>query len=244
MAQYAFGSGFLYGIKSGSNPTPVQFGALQDVNIDITFSIKELFSSKQFPVAIGRGTGKITGKADFGQFNAQAFNDLFFGETSLSSGRVVSVNGEAQTITANVVNVTHNGSNFSQDLGVVYAANGGVLTNVAASPVGAQYVLTSNGLYTFNNSQNNLPVLVSYQYTDSTTGSKIVLANQALGSFPQFAVALNTSFNSKLLTLNLNACMSSKLGLSTKLEDFTIPAFEFAAFADSGGNIGTLSLDE
>ena len=242
--QYAFGTGFLYGFKSGSNPTPVQFGALQDVTVDISFSIKELFSSKQFPVAIGRGTGKITGKADFAQFNAQMFNDLFFGETSVASGRVVTINGESATISANVVNVAHNSSNFAQDLGVVYAANGTVLTNVSSGPSGAQYTVNANGQYGFNSSQNNTAVLISYQYTDSGNGSKIVIANQALGSFPQFSLALSTSFNSKLLTLNLNSCMSAKLGLSTKLEDFTMPSFDFAAFADSGGNIGSLSLDE
>jgi hypothetical protein len=50
------------------------------------FSTKQLYSSKQFPVAIGRGTGKIKGKANFAQFNAQTFNDLFFGLSNPDDG--------------------------------------------------------------------------------------------------------------------------------------------------------------
>ena len=245
--QYEFGTGTLYGKSLNSGvQTPVRFGALQGVSVDFAFTQKELYSSKQFPIALARGTGKITGKADFAQFNAQVFNDLFFGANSVSNGCIRTVSSEACTVTANIATAV-NGANFATDLGVVRAADGVVFTKVAAGPLALQYSCNeTTGIYTFNNSNNNTPVLLSYNWTDTLTGKKITITNQNLGAAPQFLAVFTNSFGvpAKQMTLVLNACMSSKLSLATKLEDFTIPAFDFSAFADAADNIGTLSLDE
>ena len=117
--QYSFGTGVLFGRRTDvSNPTPVQFGGLQGVTLDMSFTTKELFSQYQFPIAIGRGTGKITGKADFAQLNAQAFNDIFFGETSgPTAGEYVTSVQEAQTVGAvagNTIYPTYN-TTYIQD---------------------------------------------------------------------------------------------------------------------------------
>ncbi len=245
MSQYSFGSGVLYGVSLTNTPaTPVRFGALQDVSIDISFTTKQLFGQSQFPLAIGRGTGKITGKANHGQFNAQAFNDLFFGYSNPATGSVQTAVGEAQTVTANAVTVT-NGANFALDLGVVRASDNAIYTRVSATPVGLQYTVnTSTGVYGFNSSQNNVPVAVSYQYNSAVSGKKITISNQLLGNAPTFMAVLTETFQGKPLTMVLNSCMSSKLALATKLEDFTLPSFDFEAFADAAGNLGTFSLDE
>jgi hypothetical protein len=42
---------------------PRQFGIVQDVTIDFDWTDKELWGQNQFPVAIARGQGKITGKS-------------------------------------------------------------------------------------------------------------------------------------------------------------------------------------
>jgi hypothetical protein len=39
-------------------------------------------------------------------------------------------------------------------------------------------------------------------------------------------------------------CVGSKLAFATKLEDFVIPEYDFAVFANSSGVIGTLSFDQ
>lgn len=248
--QYSFGSGLLFG-KSLNNatPTPVRFGALQSVNIDITFTTKELYGSKQFPDAVGRGTGKITGKASFGRFNAQTFNDLFFsGSPNPVTGAKRMVLEEAQSVTANIVTVTNNAT-FFQDMGVVLAADGSLFTRVVSAPAGQQYSCNeTTGVYTFNSSQNNTPVLVSYTYSDAANGKIITLTNQLLGTTPEFLAAFSGSFTKggvkKAVTLVLNSCTSNKLTLATKIEDFTIPDLEFEAYADASGNIGSLSVDE
>jgi len=214
------------------------------VSVDIAYTTKELYGSRQFPLAIGRGTAKITGKAQFGQFNAQAFNDIFFGESSLATGETVTIVNESATVTANAIAVSHN-SGFASDLGVSYQANGVILTRVAAGANAGQYACNeSTGNYTFNAADNNTAMYVSYTYADAANGKSLTLTNQLLGSAPQFSVVLTETFNAKKLTLQLNACMTSQLTLATKLEDFTIPDFTFQAFADASGNIGKINVDE
>lgn len=243
--QYQFGSGVLFGRSLTNTPaTPVRFGALQDVTIDFAFTTKPLFGSFQFPLAVGRGTAKVTGKANFAQFNAQAYNDLFFGLSNPATGETKTAVQEAQTISANIVTVTFN-STYVQDLGVVKASDGTVYTRVANSPVGQQYSCNeTTGVYTFNNTQNATAVLVSYQYTDAANGKKITMTNQLLGNAPQFIAAFTSTYGGKQMTMTLNACMSNKLTFATKLEDWNIPSFDFDAFCDSSNVLGTLSLDE
>jgi len=243
--QYSFGSGVLYGRSLTNTPaTPVRFGGLQGATIDFAFSHKELYGSYQFPIAIGRGTGKITGKADFAQFNAQAFNDLFFGLSNPATGTTRTAVSEQQTITANVVTATHN-STFLADLGVVLASDGTLFTRVTSAPVGQQYSCNeTTGVYSFNASQNAANVLLNYKYTDASNGKIITISNQLLGNSPTFSAVFTETFQGKALTVTLTTCMSNKLSLVTKLEDFTTPNFDFVAYADASGTIGTISLDE
>jgi hypothetical protein len=42
----------------------------------------------------------------------------------------------------------------------------------------------------------------------------------------------------------LNACTATKLMLPTKIDDYEIQEFDFSAFADAAGAIGTLSVNE
>ena len=248
--QYAFGSGVLFGRSteaSNATPTPVRFGALQDCAIDISFTSKQLYGQYQFPLAIGRGTAKITGKAKFAQFNAQAFNDLFFSESGVTAGEVITAVAESQvvgSVVANQVTVTNNGT-FAQDLGVSNSTTGNPLQRVASAPVGAgNYSCNeTTGVYTFNSTSNAATVLISYNYTDTGNGSNIVITNQLLGSAPQFLVVLTETFQTNKLTLQLNACMSSKLTLNSKLEDFWVQEFDFEAFADAANNVGKLSVE-
>lgn len=246
MSQYAFGSGTVYGKKNVSSgvATPILLGALQGASVEMSMSLKELFGRKQFALALGRGTGKITGKADFGQFSALTFNDLFFGENALQTGTTRTAVQEARTVTANVVNVTNN-TTFIADYGVISATTGLPLTRVSNGPTGQQYTCNeSNGQYGFNNTLNNSALQFSYTYADAANGRQILITNQLLGNAPSFSVVLTEAFEGKALTLVLNKCVSSKLSMATKLEDFTIPSFDFSAQEDAAGNIGSISLEE
>ena len=63
-----------------ANPTPVTVAVLQDVSVDFDYETKTLHGSQQFPVAVGRGKGKITWKAKSGDFSGSMLGSLFLGQ--------------------------------------------------------------------------------------------------------------------------------------------------------------------
>jgi hypothetical protein len=241
---HGFGSGILWGIPSGSNPTPVRFGVLQDVSVDFTFSVKELFGMFQFPVDIGRGTAKITGSATTGAIQKDLFSRLFFNDTpGTGQGlRAVDEPGSVPATSTYTVTVTHS-ADYVDDLGVRYAATGQPMTRVSSSPAAGQYSVSA-GVYTFASDDASAAVLLSYRYA-STDGFKTVISNNLLGDAPTFGIDLyqrsQKAQTTQQWSMRLYRCMSSKLTLATKLEDFVLPAFSFEAFADDSNNIGEIN---
>jgi len=244
MTQYAFGVGALVGLRTdAANATPAQFGTLQQVQLDMSFTIKELMGQFQAPAALARGTLKITGKAKAARITAANFNNIFFGQT-LGTGNTLTQINEAQSVPAAgpyAVNVA-NKTNFIADLGVAYASSGIMLAPTSGSPGAGQYGV-SGGTYTFSAGDAAANLLITYSYT-ATGGASIALTNMLMGSQPTFKLILNEQFQGKLLNLQLNSVVSPKLSLQFKNEDFMIPEFDFAAAADAGGNIGNVWLSE
>lgn len=243
MANYAFGAGSLWGVSTSAGvQTPIKFGTLQDVSIETSFSEKQLYGSMQFPVAIARGTGKVTGKAKFAQINGEIYNSLFFG-ANMIDGSVKTANMENHTVSVGgSVTVSHSAT-FIADLGVVISSNGVPMVKVSSSPEQGQYSVVA-GVYTFNVADANVGVWTSYTYSDATEGKKIVVQNQLLGSSPFFSAYFTTVYNGKQISYQLPRCMSSKLSFATKLEDFNVPEFDFSAFADESGQVMTISTAE
>ena len=231
-----FGSGTLYGVSSVANASPVKFGALQGVSIDMSFTTKELYGQHNFPITVARGTGKIGGKASTATFQARAFNDLFFNNT-LVSGKTVTMIDEAGTVATNTVTAA-NGATFVQDLGVIDRTTGNLMERVAATPAAGQYMVSAAGVYTFSAGDNGKNVLLNYQYNVAANGKKIIIAQNLIGVAPKFKVVLSTKYDGQQLDLQLNACVASKLSFATKQEDFAMPDFEFSAFADDAGIVG------
>lgn len=249
MAIYSFGSGTLWGVRTDvSNSTPIKFGTLNDVSVEFSATAKQLFGQYQFPVAVARGTSKISGKAKFAQIQGRAFADLFFGQT-LQSGMIQTANNEASAVpeTAPYTATVTNAATFVQDLGVVSATTGLPFVKVAAAPAAGQYS-AADGVYGFNVADEGAALLISYTYSVAGAGQKIVVSNQLLGTQPVFQVALETNYNApgglKTAVLTLNACVSNKLSFATKQDDFSVPEMDFEAFADPAGNVFTWSFNE
>jgi hypothetical protein len=242
---FSFGSGVLLGARTDiANATPVNFGLVQEVQLDLQFTAKELYGQYQFPVAIARGQGKATGKAKMAQVSGLAFNNLFFGGT-LGTGQLATSYGEAGTVpssSAYTVTVANSGT-WQDDYGVVYAATGLPLTKAASGPSAGQYSVAA-GVYTFNASDAGKAVLLSYTYTVSGSGQELTLGNPLLGTTPTFQAQLYTSFQGKPCNVKLFNCVSSKLSFATKLEDFTIPELDFDIFANTAGNVLQWSFAE
>jgi hypothetical protein len=245
MTQYAFGVGALIALRTDTAAaTPAQFGTLQEVQLDLSFTIKELTGQFQAPAALARGGLKITGKAKAARISASNFNNIFFGQT-LSTGNTLTQLSEAGTVSGTGHTVTvGNHASFVADLGVAYAATGTMLTPVTSGPAVGQYTVNSaTGVYTFSAGDANAALLFTYSYT-TTTGTSLSLTNLLMGSAPTFSLILNEQYQGKLLNLQLNAVIAPKLSLAFKNEDFMIPEFDFQAAADPAGNIGNIWLSE
>jgi len=239
-----FGSGVMFGTPNTANATPVRLGIMQDASVDFTFTTKELMGSYQFPIAVGRGTAKITGKAKFARIDAGAMNKLFFGMNS-TTGQIITQDAEAGAVPgsgAATITVNH-GAAFEKDLGVNYATTGQPLAKVASSPAAGQYSVGNGGVYTFSTSDYGAAVLLSYTWTD-TGGTQMTITNPVLGTATPFQIDFYQANpnSTQQWGLRLYSCISAKLSLATKLEDFTIPDFEFQAYANGANQIGILNL--
>ena len=253
--QLAFGAGALWGNRTdvtGSGIGPDQFGILQDVQIDWDWTTKELWGQFQFPLDIARGQGKITGKAKFARIFGAIYGDLFFGQTPAAGQLTVSENEAATVPSTSPYTVTvANAANFVDDLGVYYASGssaGNKFTRVTTPSAGGQYsVNLATGIYTVAAADATASLLISYLY-NSSAGRKLVLTNQLIGYTPTFKATFYTTKTTQGvpagLALVLNACTATKLSLPTKVDDYEIQEFDFSAFADPTGAIGTLSVNE
>lgn len=251
--QLAFGSGVAVATaltdafgNALANPTPVQFGVLQDTSIDFSFDVKELFGQYQFPVAVARGKGKIQGKSKFAQMNGLTLNNVFFGQT-LASGilsDVIDTVGTAIPGTPYQITPTVPSSGtWTNDLGVI-GPNGVIWQRVVSAPATGQYSVAS-GVYTFAAADTGLVMRISYQYTaTSTSAKKMTINNVLMGQAPQFKLDFYMPYNGKNFVLTLPACIATKLTFATKLDDFLIPEFDFSGFADGSNNIAYIGLSE
>jgi hypothetical protein len=237
-----FGSGNLYGINSAANSTPRKLGNLQDVSFDFSYELKQMYGQNNIAIDLRRGKGKIGGKAKYSNLNGAAINDLFFSQTA-TTGLLQSSVSEAGTIpssTAYTVTAV-NSATWTTDLGVVYAATGLPFSKVASGPTVGQYSVAA-GVYTFAAADAGQGVLIDYLYTATTGGTQIAINNQLMGTTPFFMGVFTANVGGKIVTLQLNSCTSSKLTLATKLDDYTIPEFDFDAMANAAGSIGILSI--
>jgi hypothetical protein len=247
--QLSFGSGAVWGERtdvSGSGIGPRQFGVLQDIQIDFDWTNKALYGQLQFPLAIARGQGKITGKAKFAQILGLLYSDIFFGLTP-ATGQFAVSQLEAATVPASTPYSTTvaNAASYNDDLGVVYAVSGKRFNRVTTPSAAGQYSVNfDTGVYTFSAADAGAAILVSYTYNLTTSGSKLTLTNQQMGTTPTFKATFYTSYSGSGTALRLNACMADKLSLPTKIDDWTIQELDFSAFADASGTIGYLSTVE
>lgn len=245
MTQLVFGSGSVWGINSIANPTPARFGVTQEISVDFTATTKPIFGQNNLPFSVAKASLQTKGKIIFGQFCGRVINELFFGATA-SAGQSLAIDSEAGTIPGTPYQITvANGATFQTDLGVVGVVSGLPLTRVASAPATGQYSLnTTTGVYTFAAADTTLAVRISYTYTTASGGQSFAIAQQAMGVAATFKTVIAMLYNSQKATITLNACVSSKLSFATKLEDFTKPEFDFEAFADGSGNLGTIAVAE
>lgn len=253
MPVYEFGSGTMWGIPTvtlaGNNvttPTPVPFGKMQDVSIEFSQGVKELYGLYKYPIDVAGTTGKISGKAKVAQIQALLFNSLLFGETLSANEIKVAYREAANTGNANSVTPSYNGASvFLYDLGVSFNSTGLPLTRGANAANNGIYSVDANGTYLFGVGDANKAVNISYAYVgNGAAANQFIINNQLLGLQTFFKGVFSINRAGKFLTIVLNRCVATKLSFATKLEDFVIPEFDFSAMADASDQVGTISVTE
>lgn len=245
----SYGAGRLYAQNTSITPaTPIEFGELQGCDFDFSFTTKSLFGQNQFAVFVARGEAKWTMKAKVGIMSGTLINSIFFGQT-LATGQSALATGIAGSVPATtaytITPTVPNSGTFLADEGVIYAASGLPLQQVASLTAAGQY-MQSAGVYTFDVADASAAVLMSFTYTYSSAGQKVALTNQLLGTTPFFSgVFRNRDPRSGLFnTFIVNRMTSSKLSLSSKTSDYAIPEFDAEIMDDGAGNIGTMSFGD
>lgn len=247
MAAFNFGVGSLWAARTDiSNPTPAQFGTLQDIQIDFDFTNKPLMGQYQIAVAVARGGMKVTAKAKSATINTGIFNQAFFGQAQTVGQKLTILNEAASVPAMSTYTITvAQAATYTFDLGVVYAATGIRLTRVASVSAAGQYsVVIATGVYTFFSGDASAAVQISYGYTSATGGNLITITNQLMGAAPQFQLNLTNTYQGKVFALQLNACISSKLSLPFKNEDWTISEIDIEAFTDASNTLGYLTVTD
>jgi hypothetical protein len=241
---FVFGSGVLIGTPQGG--TPINFGLAQEVTLNIATSTKALYGQYNFPVAIGSGTRKMTGKAKMARISGQALGSLYFGAVP-SAGVTQTQFGEAAAVPASspFTYSATNHSTFVADQGVVYASSSLPLKQVASGPATGQYSVAA-GVYTFASGDANAAVLVSYTYTVSSSGENIAVSSQLIGPTVAFSANLFATdpTTGKQFSLLLYNCVAEKLAFGTKVEDFLLPELDFQCFANAGGQVCQLNFGD
>lgn len=238
----SFGSGILYATPSGANSTPIQFGALQDVTVDESRTVKTLYGQYQQPLAVGAGEIKATAKAKMGYISAAIWANLYYG-VSPSTGTISLAANEPGTIPASTpwtVTVT-NSATWANDLGVQFAG-GQQLTRVASGPTTGQYSVSA-GVYTFATADANQAVMISYEYTQASVGNTVTVGTILQGVQPVITLDLYRGFNNTGERHRYWAAVCSKLSAPTKLADFAIHEMDFEMFTDSSGRFHNIYTD-
>lgn len=234
---FVFGSGVLIGTPQGGSP--INFGLAQEISLNVSTTTKALYGQNNFPVAIGAGTRKMSGKAKLARISGAALGSLFLG-SSPSAGGTITQFGEATSVPSTspyAYNVSCK-STFASDQGVVYAATGLPLKQVSASPTTGQYTVAA-GVYTFSAGDAGAAVLISYGYTVATGSTNVVVTSQPLGPTISFSANLFAAdpTTGKQFSVLLYNCVAEKLSMGTKLEDFVLPELDFQCFANAAGQV-------
>lgn len=254
-----FGSGVFFGIPTAgnlaTNPTPLQFGILQEVSLDIKADLKKLFGMQQFPIAKARGKIDVTAKGKIASLDPLFYSQLYFGQNT-ATGVQRPVFNEAAVAAASVA-PAHAGSGASSvlvnDLGVINANTGAQMTRLSTgTPAAGQYkftpavVSTSPAAYVFSTADAtaDLPVLLNYSYNDATNGTTLHVTNQLMGYAPEFQALLYNNFRANMFGVLLYSCILGSLSIPTKQEDFWISDFDLDASCDVSGNLLDILSDQ
>lgn len=243
MSQFVFGTGQLFATPVGGG-APLRFGALQDVSVDFSGDVKQLFGQYQFALDTARGKTKIEWKASTGNIDVEAFNQIFFGETVDTGNQLIQVINEGPSaIPATPFQVTaSHGADFVMDLGVYNSVTGAPYKQIASgTPATGEYKVSAAGVYTFAAADTGQNVLLNYLWEDATTGGSLDIGNQLMGNTPKFQLVLSQNYDGKYFTLLLYSNVADKLSLPLKMDDYLLAELSGQSMADAANRVARIT---
>jgi hypothetical protein len=247
MAQH-FGSGVLWATPQtdayGSAiamPTPFQFGILQDVSFDESFSQHLLRGQNSIPVDAARGEGTVNIKAKSASISILPYAAAFYGQ-SATTGLITSINDNTGQVAAATIAVTLPvGTTYFANMGVRVDIYGTPMIRVATAPTTGQYTCDGAGNYTFAAADFGKLVFIDFQVMSASAGKTFVMNNPPMGLNPTISLDFGMMRNGKVLTFTYHRVISSKFSYSSKLQDFIMPELDMMAIANAQGKIKTWS---
>ena len=245
-----FGAGQCFGNPIGGNlagavagttasTQPVRFMTIQDIDVTVDQTLKELKGQYKFPDDVAPADMKITGKIGSGRISVDAYNQLFFADLYTAGENSITVAAEAHTVpaaTPYTVQIAPPGSGtFELDLGVQYA-NGQPLAKVATVSAVGQYSVSSAGLYTFDAADASAAILISYNYKLTASGHTLAVNNQLMGYGPSWEMWLAQPYQGTN-GLHLFQCRASKLNFPLKRDDYELTEIDFEAYPNASGQV-------
>lgn len=245
--QAVFGPGSIYVTRNdnaGPN-TPVNIGYAQEFQYEESAETKELFGQNQYPLVVARGTVKTSGKMKAAVLSGIALNAVFWGQT-LSTGQLqmnTAANTAIPTTPFQITPAVPGSGTWEGDLGVIWASGANVglpLAKVASAPATGQYSVAA-GVYTFAAADVAIQVSISFSYTTTGAGQKIIVTNTAIGTTPTFQLDYVTVLYGASYYIRFYVCISQKLIRTHKLTDFMNPEVDFAFFPNAAGQVFQMS---
>lgn len=249
MTLYNFGIGAVVAVRTDiAGLQPAFFGTIQDINVDIDQTLVDLYGQYKLAVDVAPSKMKISGKAKFARIQLNQLNDLILGDTVTTNAGFDMAISESHTVAATTLTVTF-GTSYATDLGVFYASNGVQLSPTTATPAAGFYIpgVSNTGTYTFNVADE---VALNFYYTyNVATLDSVIGTNNLMGTGPIFTLTASSHYTNNAgtrgtINIKLNACRSSKFTFPFSNIQYTIPDFEFMAYADQSGNWGQIVTSE
>lgn len=251
MAQPLFGTGQLVlSPNLAGTVTPIVVAVLQDISVDIAYTMVDLLGNLQFAVDKAKGQGKLSGKFKTGYFSGGLITAILAGSVS-ALGSQQPIISETFTLAAGTYTTTKGAltvAGAAGDLGVFDVTANKFLTAVASGPTTGQYVpATSAGVMTFAAADNAHIMQVSYAYTAAAVGTTITLQNQMMGVNTTFGMRLFNNYQAAAGGANSAAAVGiyvpvtsiPKLSLAFKNTGFTEKSVDWEASANAAGQILT-----
>ena len=260
----AFGPGIAIITRTDVTPNiPVNVGFVNELSLDFAGTTKQLFGQNQFPLVAARGTIKATGKWKAAVLSGSAWNNVFYGMSSISTSSAFNLNwnvGSTFTLSTASTAAVQVGSTttFDADLGVTYAF--GAMSGLPLLRVTTG--LESSGKYSVTNTSTAGPGSYNFSAADTTggvniaggggikitytnfvasgSGQALIVTNQLIGTSPTFQLDYYTTLSqptAKAFVVRIYSCLASKHVIAAKLEDFIMPEFDFDIFATNAGNV-------